>query len=662
MDEHSHSAGKADRYFGENRPYAGLGRASVHSGIILVAARGVGIAVQLTSMVLLARLLSPRDFGLVAMIFALTDFGMMLIDLGTTDACTQKKYINPADVSSLFWLNIAVGALLTALLVGAGGLIASFYGEADLAQIARFSSLAFILTALSIQHRALMRRAMEFRQLALIDVSSNVASSLLSIAVAFAGWGYWALVAKSVSFAGLTLLGAWMSCPWLPGRPQFTTGAKEAVRFGLGVTGFGMTDYLARSADRLALGYFLGAATLGYYQNALLLYNNLLSLLSEPLHNIAATALSKLRQNLEEFRRSWSMGLSAVSFLSGLVFAVLAATGQDLIVILLGQKWAPAGPLVCIFGVRGIAHTIERTLGWLHVAVGRPDRWLKWGVFSSVIQLAALFMGIPFGLTGVATAYLITTFILFVPALAFAGRPVEIGTSDVLAAVGPQTISGLCVAGFGFFVQQFVLGGVSEFLRFTITSAICVVMYLALTVGIFKVTGPLKLAFSIFRDAGGARSREFHDMSRTSINSFERFLITLEGWPGIAISRTTLGVCILPLIRKLSAGHESIFVTLLLFLGVLVALRLIPALLRRLVPFSEEAKSVWLGRRELAKRYDSYQWQKLFWMGLGSLAYASFGAGLRSGEVLVTGICLIGGGVGILLWLRRRDDARRSAG
>ena len=105
-----------------------------------------------------------------------------------------------------------------------------------------------------------------------------------------------------------------MSCPWLPGRPRFTPEAKEMVGFGMGVTGFTMTDYLAQSADRIALGYFYGAGPLGYFQNALLLYNNLLSLFTQ-LHDVAVSSLSKLRSNVDELKRSWATALSSLSFL-----------------------------------------------------------------------------------------------------------------------------------------------------------------------------------------------------------------------------------------------------------------------------------------------------------------------------------------------------------
>jgi PST family polysaccharide transporter len=431
----------------------------------------------------------------------------MLIDLGTTDAIVQRKRITHVDVSALFWLKVAIAGTLTLLLVGGSGFVASFYGEPALTDIALVSSLTFVVAALSAQHFALMRRAMQFRRMAIIDISSNVISSILAIAMALTGWGYWALVAKPILTSGLAAVAAWMSCPWLPGRPRFTPEAKEMVRFGMGVTGFTMTDHLAQSADRVALGYFFGAGPLGYFQNALLLYNNLLSLFTQGLHDVAVSSLSKLRNNVDELRRSWATALSSLSFFSALAFAGLAVTGQDFVVMLLGQKWEPSGPLLCIFAVRGIAHVVERTLGWLHVAAGRSDRWMRWGFFSAICQLVAVFAGIPFGLAGVATAHTIATFCLFVPALAYAGQPVGIGAKDVLRAVGPQTVAALITVAIGFTAQRLFLDDFSRLTRFILSVPICVAVYFAVAVGVFRITGPLRLVFSLLRDFSPKRLR-----------------------------------------------------------------------------------------------------------------------------------------------------------
>jgi polysaccharide transporter, PST family len=487
------------KYFDENKPHAGLGRQSLHSGIAFVAARGLNILVQVGSTILLARLLNPHDYGLVAMVFALIGFAPMLIDLGTTDATVQRERITHADASALFWLKVTIGGSLALLLAGGGSLIASFYGEPALTGIAIASSLTLIAAALSSQHFALMRRAMQFRHIAIIDISSNVISSIIAIAMAFTDWGYWALVAKPILTTCLSAIAVWLICPWSPGRPRFTAGSMEIVRFGMSVTGFTMTDYWARSADRISLGYFYGAGPLGFFQNAFLLYDNALSFFTQ-LHDVAVASLSKLRNDVDAFKRSWAAALSTLTFFSAAAFSVLAVTAQDFVVMLLGQKWAPAAPLVCIFALKGIAHVAERSLGWLHVAAGRPDRWMRWGIFSAICQLIAVFAGIPFGLVGVAAAHAIVTFCLFIPALAYAGQPVGIGAKDVIGAVGPQILAALSAVAIGYMVQLAFLADLAQLTRFLVSVPICLIAYLAVVVGVFRVTAPLHLVFSLLRE------------------------------------------------------------------------------------------------------------------------------------------------------------------
>jgi polysaccharide transporter, PST family len=493
---------EVERYFGENKAYAGLGRASVRNALTSVAGRGVNVLVQFASTILLARLLSPHEFGLVAMVTALVLFAPILVDLGTTDASTQKTFITHAEISALFWLNITIGGTLTVLFAAGSGLIGAFYGQPGLTGIALVSSLAFIMTAVPVQHYALMRRAMEFQRIAIIDLSSSAISSFVSVILALLGWGYWALVAKPIVQLSLTAIGAWLSCPWVPGRPRLSSEVRELVKFGLGVTGFAVMDTLSRSADRIALGYFNGPGSLGYFQNAFLLYDNLLNMVAGPIHNIGVASLSKLRGNASELKRSWSTALSSMTFFCAPTFAVLAVTGQDLVTILLGQKWAPAGPLLCVFAIRGIANSVERTVGWLHVVAGRSDRWMRWGVFSAACTFVALGAGLPFGAMGVAIAYTVAMFCLFVPALVYSGRPIGIGICDVLSATAPQMASAVIAVAFGLTMQRLLLLECSAMTRLIVSTPVCLATYLAIVLGVFRLTGPLKLASSLLRDFG----------------------------------------------------------------------------------------------------------------------------------------------------------------
>ena len=242
-------------YFDDNQAKEGHGRRSLRGGVISITARGVNIVAQVGSTIFLARLLSPHDYGLVGMVSAVIGFAPMLIDLGTTDAAVQKSRISKDEVSALFWFNVGIGGGLSLLVAACSPLIAWFYHEPALQKIALVSSLTFIFSALSCQHYALLRRAMMFRKIAMIDIGANLFGSGLAIVMAYCGSGYWALVVKPILVTFFLAVGVWWECRWLPGLPKLTSGVKEMLKFGAHLTGFTMTDYAARSGDRVALGY-----------------------------------------------------------------------------------------------------------------------------------------------------------------------------------------------------------------------------------------------------------------------------------------------------------------------------------------------------------------------------------------------------------------------
>jgi len=219
------------------------------------------------------------------------------------------------------------------------------------------------------------------------------------------------------------------------------------------------------------------------------------------LHGVAVSALSKLRHNDVELRRSWAKALSTLAFFSSPAFGLLAATSQDLIILLLGPKWARSGVLLSILALRGIPAAIERTCGWLHVTAGRTDRWMRWGIALACAQFIALWAGLPFGPTGIVSAYVVLMFVLFIPAIAYSGGPLNIGASAVFEAVWRPMAAALVATAVGFVVRQEMLPYTSLVQRTALVSVSYVVVYLAIVIGILRVWEPLRAASVLFGDA-----------------------------------------------------------------------------------------------------------------------------------------------------------------
>jgi len=487
-------------YFEDHKETSDLGRRALRGGIASVAMQYGNGVLQLAAAVILARLLAPEDFGLVAIVTVLTSFAPLLIDFGLGDATAQRSKITQSQISSLFWLSSGIGLAIALVVAACSPLIASVYREPRLEPIALYTAITFVLWGLSNQHLALLRRTMQFGRIAKIQVLGTLAGIAVAIIVAIFGFGYWALVLRPITSALCVAFGAWLVCRWRPGFPVFDNEVKSMVRFGLQVASFSVAYTVARAADRILLGLFYRPEEVGYYQNAMTLYDSSIFLALAQLHTVGSAALSRLQSNADALRQKYEAALSAVAFFVMPTAAILSVTAEDLTVILLGEKWRVAGSLLSIIALRGIFQVIEGSQGWLHLSVGRADRWRNWGVVTTIVQIASVLGGLPFGAKGVAMAVVLTSLLLSVPSISYAGRPVGIGAALVIRAVGPQLVGAIAAVAGGWWLQAMTLAGYSGFARIVLLASICICIYLVIVVGLFRLTGPIKVASRVAQD------------------------------------------------------------------------------------------------------------------------------------------------------------------
>jgi PST family polysaccharide transporter len=341
---------------------------------------------------------------------------------------------------------------------------------------------------------------MKFKDLVAVEVCANLLSAGGAIAMAVYGLDYWALVLRQVMTTFFIASGSWLRCSWVPGRASISVGAKEMLRQGLHCMGYFVTDYIASSSDRIMIGHRSGAVLLGYYQNAMFIYDNLSQLLALSVHNVAVASLGKAQNNLDDLRRLWGKALSMLVFYAMPAFGILAVTGQDLIPVLFGSKWSYAGVIVSILGLRGIPHTVVLTTGWLHVVSGRTDRWMRWGLVALCAQLIALFCGLPYGATGVATAFAVCSFVMFIPAIAYSGAPFDIRAIDVITAVWRPQIAALLAVAIGFTLRFTLFADLSPILRIIMLSLAYAAAYLTIAVGLLRERMPIQATLSLVRE------------------------------------------------------------------------------------------------------------------------------------------------------------------
>jgi PST family polysaccharide transporter len=486
-------------YFKDHEVQHGHGRRSARSGAVSMFTRAVNTVFQFALALMLARLLTPEDYGLVAMVLAITGVVTMLVDLGCRDAIARRQTVAPAEVSALFWITTVNAAVLAVVVAGSGPLIARFYGEARLTTITLVSSLVLFTTALAAVPNALMRRALLFQRLAFIEVVAGMSSGILSVALAATGWGYWALVIRPLAMSAFIAAALWLHCRWLPVKPAVTSGVRDMLKFGVTLVGNSITEFCRNNLDRVAVGWRYGAASLGQYQNANAVYSNVIDPFGY-LQEVAVGSLSRLLHDLPEFRRLWAKAIATLTFFVMPAFGLLAVIGADLVVLLLGRKWQAAGVILSVLAFRGIPQVLERTLGWLHVSVGRADRWVRWSLLATAVQLGAVAVGLPFGLTGVALGLVLSTYVLFLPALAYAGKPVGIDIPHTIRAAGKPFVGTIAAVIAAFAVRDALGLNDIGFQRAVIVGASFVTCYLAIVIGIFRMIDPLFLGWSLLRD------------------------------------------------------------------------------------------------------------------------------------------------------------------
>jgi PST family polysaccharide transporter len=489
-----------DAYFADHQESGDLGRLALRGGIVSVAVQYGNGALQMLAAIILARLLTPADFGLVAIITVLTSFAPLLIDFGLGDATTLRSKITPGQVSSLFWLCCGVGLAVAVAVAVCSPLIAAIYRQPALQPIALCTAITFVLWGASNQHLALLRRTMQFGRIARIQLLGTLAGVATAIVLAIAGFGYWALVARPIANALCVVVGAWLGCSWRPGSPAFDAEVRSMVRFGLHVVGFSVTYTVASAVDRIALGLFYRLDQVGYYQNATILYEYSINLPLAQVHTVGSAALGKLQSNAVALRQNYAAALSALAFFVMPAAAILSVTGEDVTALLLGEKWRAAGWLLRILALRGISRVVESSQGWLHLAIGRADRWRNWGIVSLAVQIVAVLGGLRYGATGVAVACVIASTLIAVPSISYAGRPIGVGSALVIRAVGPQLIGAISAASAGSWLQMTVLAHCSSLVRIVASAVVCACIYLVVVVGLFRLTEPMRLARSVVQD------------------------------------------------------------------------------------------------------------------------------------------------------------------
>lgn len=408
-----------------------LGDKAASGAIWMGASQALRIITSLTSAIVVARLLTPDDYGVIGMVAPVMTFLLMFQDLGFSQAVVQAKTVTRSQINALFWSCMGLSALIGLLLIAVSPLVAAFYQEPRVQPVIAWSALTVLVGGAALQHGALLTRAMRFRELALIEVCSAVVGLTVSISCALWLRSYWALWLGTLFSAFVQTGLMWILQRWTPARRIVWTGMSHILKFGGGVTGFNLVNYAVRNADSILIARFSGANALGLYDQSYKLMMAPMLAINGPLGRVMMPVLSRLADQAERYRTAYLSVVTLLMFALTPGLAVVAAKSAIVVPFLLGDKWAAAAPIFFWLSLTGLIQPFANTTFWLFLSSGRTGAMFWWGVVSSVVTMIGFGIGIRWGAEGIAAALFWTMLLRMPPLFLWSVRGTAVSAKDM---------------------------------------------------------------------------------------------------------------------------------------------------------------------------------------------------------------------------------------
>lgn len=453
---------------------------TIRGGFAKVFAQAVSLPLRMGSLMVLARLLDPKDFGLVGMVTAITGVFSLLKDFGLSTAAVQRATVTDEQISTLFWINMLVGAILCLLSLVAAPLIAAFYHEPQLSAVMAVLGTGFVFNAAGVQHSVLLQRQMRFTALAVIDVVSLFVSVAIGVGMAMSGFGYWAIVAMTVSLPFVATVCYWVTAAWLPGRPRRQVGIRSMMRFGGTLTLNGVVVYIAYNLEKVLLGRFWGATTVGLYGRAYQLITIPTENLNSAIGGVAFSALSRVQDDPGRLKSYFLKGYSLVLSLTVPITVACVLFADDLIRVVLGPKWTEAAAIFRLLAPTILIFGLINPLGWLLFALGMVGRSLKVALVLAPLVIAGYVLGLPYGPKGVAFGYSAVMALWVVPHIAWCVHGTVVSLRDILRVVSRPFLSIVVAAALAFGAQSFYGNMLSPLLRLLLGTTVLLGAYLVM--------------------------------------------------------------------------------------------------------------------------------------------------------------------------------------
>lgn len=458
---------------------------TIRGGAVTFIAQGMKVSLSVGSTMLLARLLTPGDFGLISMVTGVTGFVEAFKDAGLSLATIQREHINQQQVSTLFWINVGLSAFLMAVVLALSPALALFYHEPRLTWVAAAIGCTFLLGGLTVQHQALLRRNLRFKELAVIDIISLATGVLTAIGMAIAGFRYWSLVGMTLMSSLTNVVAVWIVLPWRPGRPQRGCGVWPMISFGGNIVMIRFLYSFVSNAPNVLIGWYWGAGAVGLYQKAYSLLMFAVEQIHGPVAAVALSPLSRVQSEPERFPRYFLAGYSIVISFALPVLVVAAVFSEEIVWVVLGAQWSGAIGVFRWLAIGSVFVILLNPLGMVLQATGRAARQVKITVIDSTLVIGAYLAGLRYGPVGVAIGFVVVRGLSFIPITYAMLKGTGIGVGRLSRTALLPLIAALLATGAGLMLKFSLEGTMTAFFLVTLGTCLMFSIYSLMLLVVF---------------------------------------------------------------------------------------------------------------------------------------------------------------------------------
>lgn len=366
-------------------------KSKVFQGIIWSSIQRFGtMIISFIANLILARILTPNEFGLVGMLMFFIALANILIDSGLGSAIIQKKDSTSKDYSTVFTINLILSVLIYVALYCSAPLISEFYGIEQLSPILRIEGIMLFGNALCLVQTSILRKELRFKKLSCINLIANAAGAILGISLALYGFGVWSLVYRTVSISIITACGLWTTTEWKPRITISWESFKELFGFGGFMLLSSLVTTSTKNVQNLIIGKYYGQSSLGYVTQAQSLRNMVADSISSVISQVLYPDYSNNQNNNSEMIRKLNTGVYIISFYTVAIIALMITIAEPLILFLYGEKWIAAVPFFKILCVGGIFYSLQDINFFIVAAKGKSRLLLISNVLLLIFLTSAL--------------------------------------------------------------------------------------------------------------------------------------------------------------------------------------------------------------------------------------------------------------------------------